>query len=51
MKLQSMVAAALVAATSYADPVQVEGFKHIRTVAELNEYRLESNGLRVLLLR
>lgn len=32
-----------------ADPVKVEGFTHVRTVGDITEYRLESNGLRVLL--
>lgn len=44
-----MVAAALFAATGFAEPVKVDGFTHVRNVGGIDEYRLEANGLRVLL--
>jgi zinc protease len=44
-----MVAAAVLAATGFAEPVKVDGFTHVRTVGGIDEYKLESNGLRVLL--
>ncbi len=49
MKLPTMVAAAVLAATGFAEPVKVDGFTHVRTVGGIDEYQLESNGLRVLL--
>ncbi len=33
-----------------ASPVAVEGFTHVKTVNSIDEYRLNSNGLQVLLL-
>jgi zinc protease len=51
MKLASMVAAAVLAATSFAEPPVVEGFTHVRSVGGIDEYQLEANGLRVLLQR
>ncbi len=32
-----------------AEPVKVEGFTHVRTVGDISEYRLDANGLQVLL--
>jgi len=32
-----------------AEPLKVEGFTYVRTVGDIQEYRLESNGLQVLL--
>ena len=34
----------------HASPVSVAGFTHVKTVGSIDEYRLESNGLQVLLL-
>ena len=34
----------------HASPVPVAGFAHVKTVGSIDEYRLESNGLQVLLL-
>jgi zinc protease len=48
MKLPTMVAVAALAATALAEPIQVDGFTHIRTVGDIQEYRLDANGLRVL---
>jgi zinc protease len=44
-----LAAAAMSSPLWAADPVKVDGFTHVRTVGEIVEYRLESNGLRVLL--
>src|SRR5688572_15895838 len=48
MKLPTMVAVAALAATALAEPAQVDGFTHIGTVGDIQEYRLDANGLRVL---
>lgn len=32
-------------------PVAVDGFAHVRTLGDIDEYRLEANGLTVLLMR
>jgi zinc protease len=49
MKLAMMVATACLTVNGIGDPVKVEGFTHVRSVGGIEEYRLESNGLRVLL--
>ena len=47
-----LVATALVIAPSYAktSPATPAGFTHVRTEGDISEYRLDSNGLTVLLL-
>lgn len=37
-------------AALFAEPVKLDGFSHVRTVGGIDEYTLDSNGLRVLLL-
>lgn len=39
-----------VAQQAVAAPVSVEGFSHVRTVDGVDEYRLDANGLRVLMV-
>jgi zinc protease len=34
----------------FAEPVKVDGFTHVRTVGGIDEYTLDANGMRVLLL-
>lgn len=51
MKLPAIITAIIMSVSAvHAEPVKSEGFKHIRTVGGIDEYTLESNGLRVLLL-
>lgn len=52
MKFAAMLATlSLTASLPAADePVKAEGFSHVRTLGGIAEYRLESNGLRVLLM-
>lgn len=40
----------VLAVTLHAAPVAVKGFVHVRAVGSIDEYRLQSNGLQVLLL-
>ena len=41
---------AMSTAALIAEPSKIDGFSHIRTVGGIDEYTLDSNGLRVLLL-
>ncbi len=41
---------AMSTATLIAEPIKADGFSHVRTVGGIDEYTLDSNGLRVLLL-
>ena len=52
MKKRSLVFLTLLvsALTLSAAPASVEGFSHIKSLGGFDEYRLESNGLQVLLL-
>lgn len=57
MKLRTLAITALVATFDFAGasaatakPVVVPGFKYVRTVGDISEYTLESNGLTVLLM-
>ncbi len=43
-------AVALCGAARAAEPVKVEGFSFVKTVGDISEYTLESNGLSVLLM-
>lgn len=57
-RLSALVFAALVAAAlpavaaepAAAAPVQVDGFSYVKTVGDISEYKLEANGLDVLLM-
>ena len=50
MKFSAMLAvAALSSPLLAADPVKVDGFTYVRTVGDISEYRLDTNGLQVLL--
>jgi zinc protease len=44
------LALAVFASSAVAAPVKVAGFKHVKDVGLISEYRLESNGLQVLLM-
>lgn len=49
--LSSLVAGvSLTAALHAADPVKVEGFSYVKTVGDISEYTLDSNGLTVLVM-
>jgi zinc protease len=58
MKFCSLAFLTLFAASGYAAtptptpgaPVKVPGFTHVKTVGQISEYRLDSNGLQVLLM-
>ena len=41
---------AMSTAALIAEPIKADGFSHVRTVGGIDEYTLDSNGLRVLLL-
>lgn len=47
-----LIIATLIMSTAalIAEPAKVEGFTHIRTVGGIDEYTLDANGMRVLLL-
>lgn len=38
----------LIAGTAMAQPVEVPGFTHVRSLGGIDEYRLDANGLTVL---
>lgn len=38
----------LIAGTAMAQPVEVPGFSHVRSLGGIDEYRLDANGLTVL---
>jgi zinc protease len=46
----ALALAVLPAAALRAAPVAVDGFSHVKTVGAIDEYRLDANGLQVLLM-
>src|SRR6188768_1167542 len=48
--LRCLALLAFAAASATAAPVNVPGFTHVKDVGAFSEYRLESNGLQVLLM-
>lgn len=46
----ALIGLLLAALGLHASPVAVEGFSHVKSVNSIDEYRLDSNGLQVLLL-
>ena len=57
MKFNTLLSAVLLALTAQlhaaetpSSPAQVDGFTHVKTVGDISEYTLDSNGLSVLLM-